>query len=599
MIMKNNKFKIFLFILLLGILIIPKITTISAEEARGDSSYTITIKGSSKNHTFEAYQVFKGDLNTEDGKDVLSNIKWGNGVNGDSLLTALKVDSTSINKMTESGSANQKVQMSELFKDCTTARDVAEVLDLYKDNSDMAIAFAEVVSSNLNGTKISANATSDTNEYTITVSGAGYYFIKDTTENLKQNDFYTRYIMKIIKDSELTVKGDVPSITKDVAETSKFYNDSSLNHSDNLENKKAVSAEIGEALEFTLTGTLPTNYVDYNTYKYIFHDTLSKGLTFKDGSVKLYILKKDNTLEEVTDTNKFTIANSKAEGTENTTLTITINDLKQIIDNTKYTEENDYKVIVKYYAYLNENAIIGSTGNPNTVYLEFSNDPNKAGSEKTSNTPEDKVTIYTYQLNINKKDGKKNTALANVGFKLYRKDSTKTYYAKLKNSDTKEYIIDGWTENESEATEMLTDSEGHLKMRGLEDGIYYLKESTTPKGYNTIEDVEINITETITGNEPNALDSAQALTELSINVKWKDNEKEQTSSQNEGSKDTGIVETTILNMPGSILPFTGGIGSLLFYVIGIVLVITSFIIIEIKYKKHNKVKEKINEKKIN
>ena len=488
--------------------------------------------------------------------------------------------------------------MSEIFKDCTTARDVAEVLDLYQDNSDMAIALAEAISSHLNGTKYTSSSANDTDVYTITVPAAGYYFIKDTTSNLDKNDFYTRYMMKVIKSSELTVKGDVPSITKDVAETSKYYNDSSLNHSDNLENKKAVSAEIGEALEFTLTGTLPTNYVDYNTYKYIFHDTLSKGLTFKDGSVKLYILKKDNTLEEVTDTNKFTIANSKAEGTENTTLTITINDLKQIIDNTKYTEENDYKVIVKYYAYLNENAIIGSTGNPNTVYLEFSNDPNKAGSEKTSNTPEDKVTIYTYQLNINKKDGKKDTALANVGFKLYKKikdgETDKTFYAVMKkNSDGNSinpYVIDEWKENESDATEMKTDDQGHISIKGLEDGTYYLKESTTPKGYNTIEDVEITIEETITGNEPNALDSTQALTTLSIKVKWKDNEKEKEGQENKGDHNTGIVETTILNMPGSILPFTGGMGTLLFYIIGFILVITSFIIIGIKYKKLNKEK---------
>lgn len=618
MIMKNNKLKIFLFIILLGILFIPKITITSAEEARSETTRTITIKGAGKDHTFKAYQIFKGDLHTEDGKDVLSNIKWGDSVNGENLLNALKASEDSvIEVIADSGSSGTSKQVKEIFKNCTTARDVAEVLALYENDSDMLRIFAELASSNLKtdaegSSTVSSTYKQDTSSYALDVPTDGYYLIKDVTPDLKEtNEFYTRYILKVANNVEVKVKGEVPTVEKSVASTDKGKDEVDSNYSNQeLKNEKVLSAETGEALEFTLTGTLPTNYKDYKTYQYIFHDTLSKGLSFIDNSIKVYKVI-DGTETEIrlcgtaehTDCYSSEHVTKEDDGT--TTLKITIEDLKKVISDTdfdkgtKKEENKEPKIIVKYYASLNKDAVVGENGNTNTVYLEYSNNPNKEGSGKTGNTPEEKVTVYTYQLNINKKDGKKQKALQGAGFKLYKKikdadgeTDKKVYAVMVENSggsSSNPYVIEKWIDDENSATEMTTDSEGHISIKGLEDGTYYLKESTTPKGYNTIEDVEIIIKETIKGNEEQATE--QSLDSLSIDVSWKDNEKEQKGdTSTTGDPTSGVVETTILNMPGSILPFTGGMGTLLFYIIGFVLVITSFIIIGIKYKKLNKEK---------
>ena len=83
--------------------------------AADDTTYTITINNTTTGHTYEAYQIFAGDLAEKDGKTILSNIEWGSGVNGAALLTALKADATLGND----------------FKDCTTAAQVADVLATY------------------------------------------------------------------------------------------------------------------------------------------------------------------------------------------------------------------------------------------------------------------------------------------------------------------------------------------------------------------------------------------------------------------------------------------------------------------------------------
>ena len=89
-----------------------------------DESYSITIRNEKSGHTYEAYQIFSGDLKVEtvqnaDGsateKRTLSNIEWGNGINGEALLGALK------------GTEDAPTA----FKDCEDAADVAAVLENY------------------------------------------------------------------------------------------------------------------------------------------------------------------------------------------------------------------------------------------------------------------------------------------------------------------------------------------------------------------------------------------------------------------------------------------------------------------------------------
>ena len=118
------------------VLALTLLLAMSATVFAADDTYTITISGDNvvAGHTYEAYQIFKGDLAEKDGKTILSNIQWGSGVNGDALLTALKADATLGND----------------FKDCRTAAQVADVLATYGSDAEKTQQFAQLAGANLN-----------------------------------------------------------------------------------------------------------------------------------------------------------------------------------------------------------------------------------------------------------------------------------------------------------------------------------------------------------------------------------------------------------------------------------------------------------------
>ncbi len=548
---KNNKVIATLLVVLLTI--ICSLTCI----VKAESKYTITIYGAGQGHSYSAYQVFDGLLDAEK-TGILSNIKWGKGVNAENLLIQLKASNVEVNERilnsegTDSVPSGSTKTIGEIFKNCTYARDVAQVLELYENDSDMTKAFAEIVNSNL-GT-VSATSSYEGNEYKIEVENAGYYFIKDSDDLTGTNEAYTRYILHVARDQKIKVKGSVPTLEK-------------TESLDGNVTFKALSAEIGDVIKYRLEGTLPTTYDDYTTYKYKFTDTLSTGLKYVDGSLKVYIVDKDGTEHE---NNSFEV---KINGQN---IEVSIENLKDITEVTK-----DSKIVVKYDAKLTEDAVVGGVGNENKAHLEFSNNPNAGGSESTEDTPEEKVKVYTYELDINKENGKTKQALQNVGFKLYKKEGDKTLYAKV-NTDTN--ALEEWVEQIDDATELFTDSNGHIAVKGLKAGEYYLKETTVLDGYNSIEDIKLKIEEVLIGNEENEF--TQSLDSLSLKVTVTDNGNSNETTIN-GDVSNGSVEATILNYPGTLLPGTGGIGTIIFYVIGGLLIVGSALFL-IRTKSLNK-----------
>lgn len=152
--------------------------------------------------------------------------------------------------------------------------------------------------------------------------------------------------------------------------------------------------DIGDAVPFQLTGTVAQDYNDYKgAYQLVFHDTLSNGLTFNASSVKVYV----NDSTDPVDADKYTITNPTADGHS---FDVTIHDVKSLGTDVS-------KVRVEYTATLNENAVIGSLGNPNKMYMEFSNNPNNEQGGDKGQTPEDKVIVFTYKVVINKIDSRR------------------------------------------------------------------------------------------------------------------------------------------------------------------------------------------------
>ena len=493
-------------LLLVLVMVFALATTAFAEE----TAYSITINNSAKDHTYEAYQIFTGDLSGT----TLSNIVWGSGVS-------------------EAGQ--------------TALGDAAAKAETLKTEAD-AKAFAKAVAPYLTTAAGSANTVTD-GKYVISGLAAGYYLVKDQDGSLTgDNDSYTEYIIQVVGNVTATPKSDVPEVEKKVKDT----NDSTGVTSDWQD---SADYDIGDSIPFQLKATLADNVSSYTTYKVVFHDTLSKGLTYNNDA-KVYI--------GGTETNGFAVtATVNADGI--TTLTVSCDDVKAL------GAGNSSVITVEYTAKLNENAVLGSAGNPNEVYLEYSNNPNKSekGNNETGETPKDVVIVFTYKTIINKVDSE-NKPLTGAAFKLEKL---------IKGKDG---AADTWTTVKEFTVDETTTS---FTFSGLDDGQYKLTETKTPAGYNTIDPIYfvIEATHDVTADAPTLKTLNAYLTDANGNkqTEMKDGESVNIDL---GTVDltAGSITTTVVNKSGSELPSTGGIGTTIFYVLGGVLVLAAVVLLVTK-----------------
>lgn len=489
--------------------------------AAAASAATVTNQTS---HSYAAYRIFSG---TQAENSVpLGDVKWGDGVSGDALLTALKRDSR----------FNVGTDHANIFASCTTALDVAEVLSAYPDKSDVAKAFANVAAQHL----ITATATIADNATSVELP-AGYYLLVDTSTPGQDDARNTALLQMTNQDIIIESKYSVPSVDKSVQDTDGSWGES-------------ADWEIGSDVPFRLEGTLPTNYEDYEAYKYVFHDTLNSTLKY-NGDVKVYVQNGDT---ETQISSGFTVA-PDAAATAGGTLTVTFGNLKMIAG-----VSSSSKIVVEYTAELLSTAVIGGSGNKNEVYLEYANDPNATGNGTTGNTKTDEVLVFTYELDVTKVDGKEGTTtLANAEFVLLSSDKTKA--AKVSNGKLVEWIA------VSEGTKLTSGNDGKFVIAGLDAGSYYLRETKAPAGYNLLgNDIGITITATLDKSE-----NSPSLTALKIRVQ---NGPDATATERDGDVTTGIVSTVVENVAGAQLPLTGGIGTTVFYIAGSVLVLTAAVL---------------------
>ena len=456
---------------------------------------------------YKAYQIFKGTQ--AEGNEVLGDIEWGTGIDSSKFLTALKT---------------LEVNGAIPFASCNTASDVANVLKNESNGSEMAKAFANLVENHTqgDGTDIAANAT-------VTIS-SGYYIVIDQTVVEGQVDkVRNAALLQVTNGSsmKITEKNTVPSVEKTV-------------------DKNDVN--IGETVTFTLTATMPSKMEGYEAYKVVFHDTMSKGLTF--GSITSVTIGDSN--KDVTNAFKLEPASPSASATGETTFTLTCDDvLAAGVD----AEAGD-TIVVKYTAIIDSDAVIGTEGNPNKVYLQYSNDPQSNGTGKT---PEKKVDVYTWEIPVFKYTGT-NTPLAGAGFTLYKvvgETETVVNVVAANNAEGvpayKVCTKDGCTDH-THATEIVTNAGGKFEIEGLEQGTYVLKETTTPAGYNTAADTTVTI----------GADGKLNLT---------------TDSDN---KEIYETEIKILNNAGATLPETGGMGTTIFYIVGGIMVVAAVVLLVTK-----------------
>ena len=488
------------------ILALAMSVTVFAAPNADQNTFSLTLNKAVKGHTYEAYQILSGDLSAD--KTTLSNIKWGEGINEEGKK-ALGGDAA--------GYAKTLVDLGNNSKEL-------------KDQ-------AQIIGANLASASGSVTVTDPDAKNVISNLKPGYYLIKDKDDSLQGQESYTEFILHVTDDVEANVKADVPSVKKKVMDK----NDTDNTNDAKIGWQDSADYDIGDDVPFQLTATLANNIESYKTYSLKFNDTLSKGLDYNNDAV----IK----LGDKVVTDSFTPSYDATAKT----LTFTCDNILA------FGAKNSDKIVVEYTAKLNENAEIGGKfGNPNTVYLEFSNNPNKGGEGDRGETPEDKVIVFTYKLTVNKVD-KEKKPLTGAEFSLFKKVK-----ANVDGKDKLELV---------EVKKILsTNAEGtKFEFTGLDDGTYVLRETKTPDGYNSIEDQ----TFTISAKHDENSDDPK-LTELTGNVA-------------SGSiidlgvmLEKGELSTDVVNNKGSVLPSTGGAGRVAIYVIGAILVLGGGIVLVTK-----------------
>lgn len=467
--------------------------------AADNTTYKLTLQNTVVGHTYEVYQVFSGTLSTKNNKKVLSDLKWGSGVKKGAYTETAKAKA-------------------ETLTDEATARAFAKELVDEKKLSDPT----QTVQSAADKTEITGLA-------------AGYYLVKDTDNSLKgKNDSYTAYILQVVGDATTSVKSDVPSSEKKV----KDINDSTETQTTDWQD--AADWDIGDEVPFKIEGTLPSNYDKYKTYTLKFHDKEQEGLTFKRDTVKVFI-------DDVEIKTGFDVVEKPGDG----------DTFDVVFENLKTTKaKNGSKVRVEYKSVLNENANLGKPGNKNTMYMEFSNNPNNEQGGETGKTPEDTVIVFTYKVSVNKVN-ENNEKLDGAEFTL-------------------EKNVNGvW-----KTIEKVPGTAGDVfEFKGIDDGEYRLTETKAPDNYDKLSD-PIYFTVTaghIDGPKPSLETFSGDITSGNVGeMKFTAN------------IENGTLSTIIQNKPGSSLPETGGMGTTVLYAAGTLMILAAAAFLVMKKKAESK-----------
>lgn len=439
-----------------------------AEDAAATANGSVTITNVEGNHTeFAGYQIFKADVATVEGKTVVSNITWANGSVKAAVEGVIKNEEPTYKGKTAQDAA-------DWITDKVTGTN-----DTYRVGPDnIAYKIAAAVDDLTDKKTTSAGVASGLEH--------GYWLFVTDAGTIGDGEAGMSPIFAVVGSTPVNVneKTGIPTVEKKI-----------VSDADGKEHD-AADSQIGQDVTYNLYGTVAENFDKYDTYFYEFSDQISKGLTLQPGA-KVYLYdtvskaKGDLTHMNGTEiTTNFTQSGETVDSATNAkTTTWTCQNLKDVRGITKQS-----CIVVSYTARINEHAIVaGTEGNDNAVILKYSNNPMDKDSK--GQTPPDTVKDYTYGLRINKVDLGTEKALKGAKFTITTKGD--------ENSANVKYVKDDGTLS-ADRVELPTDDNGVLKLKGLDAGVYTVKEVTPPSGYTAIEQFTFEIKPTMKDNDPNA-----------------------------------------------------------------------------------------------
>lgn len=469
--------------------VMAPVTMAFADGATG----SITISQAEKNDgtTFKAYQIFKATVtDVENGGKTAQNITWASETVGPKVINAinswendhsLKAEDKLPNKPTPQEVADF---ITAHAGDCTAGSESTKGTRIATDNILYAVANAVKNETPVNSDIVAGTPWAPDDE-----NGSGYYLFLTNGDSLgagKKNTG-TSPIFAVVGGKAVTVteKTSIPTVNKQIlAATSADPT--------KLETGWAgvANSQIGQEVTYKLTGKVADNYATYDSYAYKFTDTLSNGLDYVSGSLKVYAVNNGT----------YTLINNGYELTAPTedNRVLTVNFAVDKATSKKGLKDidsvnADTEIVVFYKAKLNKNAVTGNgtegkKGNYNAVKLEYSNNPSTEG---TGTSVESGAGDFTFKLNLNKVDQGTEKGLKGAEFSIQSADAdTLNQYVASKNSPDGK-VVAGQLVNSSDKDlpdylKFSSDDKGKIEVKGLDAGSYKVTEIKAPSEKYTV-----------------------------------------------------------------------------------------------------------------
>lgn len=486
--------------------------------AEGMANGSVTITNANGNETnFKGYKIFDANVvKDENGQTLVSNITWAN----DKVEAAVKEE---IEKIDTSASITTAQDAADWIK--THVRGTDETTSVESGSAAYKIAAAVAAVTGLD----------DSSDYATTSEGAannlshGYWLFVTDAATVKGVEAATAPIFTVVGDEAVKIneKTSIPTVDKKVKEGDTWG--------------KVSDSQIGEEIEYKLTGTVAANIATYDKYQYVFQDHLSVGLEADLNSVAVTIGGVSIPLSSTAQPeNGYTVNHTETmDESKNVTghdLTISFTNLKAAAKAAGATLDEQSEVVVTYKAKLTEKAEYTAAGNTNDVKLVYSNNPMVDG---TGTSTSKRVTDHVFRLDVTKvdKDDQSHKLEATFQVKMTHEGNKKLTQEKWLTQEG------GLTEDGTNAGKFKTDKDsGKIYIPGLVAGTYEITECDTPAGYNTLAPFTITVAPEY--NDDGSLKN--------LDVTSSNSEMVASSTTNDAT-----IPVTIQNKKGSGLPLTG------------------------------------------
>lgn len=465
--------------------VMAPVTMAFAADATG-STVTFVDTDYATSSTYKGIQIFKATVTKTGENTTVSGIEWA----GADTTEQQAIQQAVVNA----------IQTEKSDYNSTNAQDAADYLSA---NAHVSGTSEQVKNDNVLSL-IAANLEKNTtltwketsaNSAQLTDLSAGYWLFLTKTPGKpdgKSTDAFTAPVYAVIDGTNATTikpKKSVPTVEK------KILDDADAAKATDIKSSKAwkdvADSQIGQEVNYKLTGKIASNYATFDVYAYKFTDNLSTGLDYVGNSVEVYALN-NNTYTKISSTS-YTVSFQNQKLTVDFPVDNNGNKgLKSAIADgtgTLSIDENT-EIVVFYKAKLNKNAVIGNNtaantvgGNPNTVTLTYSNNPYAEG---TGETIEDTVADFAFRLNLNKVDQGTEKGLAGAVFTIQSADAnTQDQYIASKDDPTAgvvagQLVTVAGTTSLPGYVKFTSGDNGQIAVKGLDEGSYKVTEVQAP-----------------------------------------------------------------------------------------------------------------------